>query len=158
MKRRENSPLPDWWIGKNGSEILMPKMRPPLTRTLTGKHVEEMIFNALHNPSYVANQVQRYFGCTKHVDIMQKWNNDIELYKDTSAVMRPIGIESAQVPSWRRYHEYVATEGVPVFHNDLYKKIPVRSSKGSTFASCQGTPTTAHVTIAFETFNDSLKW
>ena len=135
---KENLQLPDWWIGNNGSEILMPKMCPP-TRSLTGKHVEEMIFNALHNPSYVGNQVQRYFGWIKPVDIMQKWNNDIELFKDTNAVMRPIWIESAQVPFWRRYHAYVALEGVPIFHNDLFKKITIRSSKGSTFASCRGT-------------------
>ena len=41
------------------------------------KQVEEMIYNFLHNRSYVGNQVQRYFGWTKPVDIMQKWNNDI---------------------------------------------------------------------------------
>ena len=72
----------------------MPNMNPP--RTLTGKQVEEMIFNCLHNKSYVGYQVQRYFGWTKPVDIMQKWNNDIELYKDTSAVVNPIGIKSGQ--------------------------------------------------------------
>ena len=50
--RREKvkTPLSDWWIGKHGSEILMPNMNPP--RTLTGKQVEEMIFNCLHNKSY----------------------------------------------------------------------------------------------------------
>ena len=62
----------------------MPNMNPP--RTLTGKQVEEMIFNCLHNKSYVGYQVQRYFGWTKPVDIMQ----------DTSAVVKPIGIKSGQ--------------------------------------------------------------
>ena len=70
--------------------------------------MEEIIFNCLHSKSYVGYQVQRYFGWTKPVDIMQKWNNDIELYKDTSAVVKPIGIKSGQTLSWRRYHEYVA--------------------------------------------------
>ena len=136
MSRRK-IPLPDWWAGKHGSEILMPYMNPP--RILTGKQVEEMIFNCLHNKNYVGNQVQRYFGSTKPVDIMQKWNNDIELYKDTSAVVKPFGIEPGQNPSWRRYHEYVATEGVPIFHDDLHEKIPIRCSKKSTFDSCKGT-------------------
>ena len=139
MSRREEvkTPLPDWWIGKHGSEILMPNMNPP--RTLTGKQVEEMIFNCFHNKSYVAYQVKRYFGWTKPLDIMQKWNNDIELYKDTSAVVKPIGIKSGQFLSWRRYHEYVATEGVPIFHDDLFEKFPIRCSKKSTFDSCKGT-------------------
>jgi hypothetical protein len=134
---KRKKPLPNWWKGKDGSEILMPSMNPP--RTLTGKQVEEMIFNCLHNKSYVENQVKRYFGSTKPLDIMQKWNNDIELYKDTSAVVKPFGIEPAQTPSWKRYHAYVATEGVPIFHEDLYKKNPIRCSKKSIFDSCKGT-------------------
>ena len=64
---------------------------------------------------------------------------DIELYKDTSAVVKPFGIEPAQTPSWKRYHAYVATEGVPIFHEDLYKKNPIRCSKKSIFDSCKGT-------------------
>ena len=139
-QEKEKIPLPNWWKAKHGSEdseILMPSMNPP--RTLTGKQVEEMIFNYLHNKRYVGNQVKRYFGSTKPLDIMQKWNNDIELYKDTSAVVKPFGIEPAQTPSWKRYHAYVATEGVPIFHEDLYEKIPIRCSKKSTFDSCKGT-------------------
>ena len=91
------------------------------------------------NDLQLGNQVTRYFGSTKPVDIMQKWNNDIELYKDTSAVVKPFGIEPAQTPSWKRYHAYVATEGVPIFHEDRYEKIPIRCSKKSTFDSCKGT-------------------
>ena len=148
-------PLPDWWIGKHGSEISMPKTNPP--RTLSGKQVEEMIYNFLHNRSYVGNQVQRYFGWTKPVDIMQKWNNDIELYKDTSAVEKPLGIESGQAPSWRRYHQYVATEGVPIFHDDLHEKIPIRCSKKSTFDSCKGTQSISLDDLSwFSEFNFSL--
>ena len=115
----------------------MPKMNP-VTRTLTGKQVEEMIFNCLHNTNYVENQVKRYFGSTKPMDIMQKWNSDIDLYKNTSADVKPLGIESAQVQSWKRYHAYVAAEGVPMVHAELYKKHPIRSSKEATFDSCRG--------------------
>jgi hypothetical protein len=141
MKRKELISLPEWWLGKpgkHGSEILMPKMNP-LPRSLTGKQVEEMIYNCLSNPKYVANQVQRYVGGTKIIDIMQKWNSDIELYKDTNPVEKPLGIESAQVPSWRRYHAYVATDGVPAVHSDLLEKIPIRCSRKQIYESCLGT-------------------
>jgi hypothetical protein len=65
-QEKEKIPLPNWWKAKHGSEILMPSMIPP--QTLTGKQVEEMIFNYLHNKRYVGNQVKRYFGSTKPVD------------------------------------------------------------------------------------------
>ncbi len=70
--------LPAWWIGNNGSDIVMPKFRVDGYWTPTGKQVEEMIYNCMHNTSYVGHQVYKYFGTTRPNDIMQKWNNDID--------------------------------------------------------------------------------
>jgi hypothetical protein len=125
--------LPDWWIGKNGSEIVMPKFRLGRSWSPTGKQVEEMIFNCMHNKNYTGNQVQQYFGTTKPKDVMQKWNNDIRLYRDTDPVVEPWNIKPRSKPFWKRYHEYVATEGVPIFHEDFDKRFPIRPSRSDTY-------------------------
>ena len=36
--------LPSWWIGNDGSDIVMPKFRLDRNWTPTGKQVEEMIY------------------------------------------------------------------------------------------------------------------
>lgn len=140
--------LPDWWIGKNGSEIVLPKNRVEGSWTLTGKQVEEMIFNCMHNESYKGHQVQRYFGSTKPKDVMQKWNNDIRLYRGTSSVVPPLTVALKSRLGWKRYHEYVATEGVPIFHEDFDKRYPIRLSRSDTYFAPDKRGT--HMTFAFD--------
>ena len=143
--------LPDWWIGKNGSEMVMPKNRVDGLWTPTGKQVEEMIFNCMHNTSYVEYQLQRYFGTTKPRDVMQRWNNDIRLYQGSSSAFPPIGTASRSVENWRRYHAYVATEGVPEFHKDFDERFSIRPSKGKIYFASDKRGT--YMTFAFD---DSL--
>ena len=50
-----------WWIGKDGSDIVMPKFRKDGFWTSTGKQDEEMIHNFMHHEKYVGYQVMKYF-------------------------------------------------------------------------------------------------
>ena len=127
--------LPPWWIGKDGSEIAMPKFRLDRNWTPTGKQVEEMIYNCMHNKNYVDYQVHKYFGTTRPKDIMQKWNNDIKLYTGTDPVVKPAFVTPRSTPSWRRFHEYVVTDGVPIFHTDFDLKVPIRPSQAENFSA-----------------------
>jgi hypothetical protein len=140
--------LPAWWIGNNGSDIVMPKFRVDGYWTPTGKQVEEMIYNCMHNTSYVGHQVYKYFGTTRPNDIMQKWNNDIRLYTGTDPVVKPSFVASRNTPSWKRFHDYVATDGVPTFHDDFDRKVPIRPSQGEKFtaAANRGTLVTLNST------------
>jgi hypothetical protein len=134
--------LPVWWIGKDGSDIVMPKFRPEVKLwTPTGKQVEEMIYNFMHNDRYVDCQVRQFFGTTKPKHVMQKWNNDIKLYTGTDPAVCPLFVKSRSAPSWKRFHDYVATDGVPTFHTDFDLKAPTRPGQVQYFsaASNRGT-------------------
>ena len=76
---------------------IMPKFRLHSNRTPTGKQVEEMIYNFMHNENYVGYQARKYFGTTRPNDIMQKWNNDIKLYTGTDPVVKPAFVAGALV-------------------------------------------------------------
>ena len=91
--------LPDWWIGKDGSEIVMPKRRKEGNWIPSGKQVEEMIYNFMHNKNYVGNQVAKYFGTTLPRDVMQKWNNDIKLYTGTDPDNHPLSLAPRNISS-----------------------------------------------------------
>ena len=125
---------PKWWKGKLGLEIVMPEVRQQGEKSSwSGKQVEEMIFNCLSNSEYINYQVDKFVGKTKALVIMQKWNSDIELFKGTSKDAKPDWVRPAQVPAWKRYCEYVATEGVPTYHDGLNAKYSVRASRQKTF-------------------------
>lgn len=145
---RELAELPEWWIGKDGSDIVMPKRRVEGIWTPSGKQVEEMIFNFMHNKKYVGNQVAQYFGSTNPRDVMQKWNWDIKVYAGTDPVVKPLGLAPRNTLSWKRYHDYVASEGVPTFHADYDEKIPTRPSREKiyTAAACRGICDLVHST------------
>lgn len=127
--------LPDWWTGKDGSAVLMPKFRVNGYWLPSGTQVEEMIFNFMQNENYVGYQVQKYFGSTKPIDIMQKWNNDIKLYTGSNSESKPLFVCPGNDPSWKRFHNYVQNNGVPLFHADLAEKVPVRPSKQNKFSA-----------------------
>ena len=142
--------LPVWWMGKDGSDIVMPKFRPEeRCWTPTGKQVEEMIYNFMHNDQYKDCQVRHYLGTTVPRHVMQKWNNDIKLYTGTDPVVRPLFVSQRSTPSWRRFHDYVATDGVPTFHTDFALKAPTRPGQAKYFdaASDRGT---CHSCVAFK--------
>jgi hypothetical protein len=94
----------------------------------------------MHNKKYVGNQVAKYFGTTNPRDVMQKWNRDIKLYAGTDPVVKPVGLAPRNTSSWKRFHDYVASDGVPTFHADYDEKIPTRPSKEKIFtaAACRG--------------------
>ena len=140
MNPRELAELPEWWIGKDGSDIVMPKRRVEGRWTPSGKQVEEMLYNFMHNEKYVGNQVEQYFGSTNPRDVMQKWNWDIKVYAGTDPVVKPLSLAPRNTESWKRYHDYVASEGVPTFHADYDKKTPTRPSREKiyTAAACRG--------------------
>ena len=113
----------------------MPKRRKEGNWIPSGKQVEEMIYNFMHNKNYVGNQVAKYFGTTLPRDVMQKWNNDIKLYTGTDPDNHPLSLAPRNISSWKRFHDYVKTDGVPTFHADLDEKIPIRPSKDATFTA-----------------------
>ena len=126
--------LPVWWMGKDGSDIVMPKFRPEERYwTPTGKQVEEMIYNFMHNDQYKGCQVRHYLGTTVPRHVMQKWNNDIKLYTGTDPVVKPAFVTPRSTPSWKRFHDYVVTDGVPTFHADFDLKVPIRPSQAEKF-------------------------
>ena len=126
----------------------MPKFRLDRNWTPTGKQVEEMIYNFVHNENYVEYQLRNYFGTTQPNDVMQKWNNDTKLYTGTDPVqvVKPAFVTPCSTPSWKRFHDYVVTDGVPTFHADFDLKVPIRPSQAEKFthapASNRGTRVT----------------
>ena len=118
----------------------MPKRRVEGRWTPSGKQVEEMIYNFMHNKKYVGYQVEKYFGATHPRDVMQKWNWDIKVYAGTDPVVKPLGLAPRNTSCWKRYHDYVASEGVPTFHADYDEKTPIRPSREKlyTAAACRG--------------------
>jgi hypothetical protein len=66
---------------------------------------------------------------------MQKWNNDIKLYTGTDPVVKPAFVTLRSTPSWRRFHEYVVTDDVPIFHTDFDLKVPIRPSQAENFSA-----------------------
>jgi hypothetical protein len=118
----------------------MPKFRLHRNQTPTGKQVEEMIYNFMHNENYVGCQARKYFGTLRPNDIMQKWNNNTKMYTCTDPVVKPVFVTPRSTPSWKRFHDYVVIDGVPTFHADFDLKAPIRPSQGETFtaASNQG--------------------
>jgi hypothetical protein len=139
--------LPEWWIGIGGSDIVMPNRRVDGKWTPSGQQVEEMIYNFMHNKNYVANQVKKYFGTTNPRDIMQKWNMDIKLYSGTNPIVKPLFVLPRNVQSWKRFHEYVASGGVPTFHADLDQKIPTRPSKDEIYTAAANRGTCNTLTL-----------
>jgi hypothetical protein len=126
---------PNWWKGKDDSEILMPvTYRKSGVSRWTGKQVEEIIFNCLQNSEYKKSQADAYFGGVSSAqDIMHKWNNDIRMFKECCTKKKPTFVTPARTPSWNRYCDYVRTEGVPEIHEELEKKYRVRLSHQNPF-------------------------
>ena len=108
----------------------MPEMRQQGEKSSwSGKQVEEMVFNCLSNYEYKNYQVDKFVDKTKALDIMQKWSSDIVLFKETSKDTNPDLVQPAQIPAWKCYCEYVATDGVPTYHDGMKAKYSVRASR-----------------------------
>ena len=109
---------PAWWEGKNGGPPLVPEIMPEADSTgrhsFSGKEMEEWIWNLFDNKKWVAKEADLFVGGGKGAAVrrIQVWDAHKRLWEgSTRAQRRELGVLSAQLCWWVRYHNFVERGG-----------------------------------------------
>ena len=119
---------PAWWKEKDGGAPLVPEIMPKkdskTRHSLSGKEMEEMIWNRYHNTKWVGKAADLFVGGGNGAaqTRMQAWDPHKRVWEGSKRnQMSQFAVIPTQHRWWRRYHDFAEHGGDPAPNPRLLK-------------------------------------